>query len=218
MNFTAARTNMIKQQLQSWGVNDPAVLSVFAKTKREDFVPEALKDQAYADFTIPLPFAQVMFTPKQVAKMLQALNISPNDSALEIGTGTGYTTALLSQLCESVTSIDINKAFIDEAAIKLKTAGLDNITLLHQDATTPFGDPDQSYDIILISGALLEPPEVFIQKLTIHGRLLAIIGQPPAMEATLFTKKSKSTVLAQSLFDINAPALKNTNSTEKFIF
>ena len=218
MNFEQARINMIKQQLRSWGVNDPKVLSIFADVPREKFVPEAYQDQAYADYSIPLSFNQIMFAPKQVAKMLQALDIQPVNNVLEIGTGTGFVSALLAKMAKSVHSIDIQKSFILEAKSTLDALGYTNITFGHQEALEPFAKGQDNYDIILISGAIQELPEHLVNYLNVQGRIVAILGKSPPMEAVLFTRRDKSTLLQNSLFELDAPLLETNKKIETFIF
>ena len=124
-----ARFNMIEQQIRPWDVLDQRVLDVMNSIPREQFVPENCRSLAFADTSIPLGHDQVMMPPKLEGRLLQALAIKPDDSVLEIGTGSGYLTACLASLGKQVTSIDIMPDFTAAAREKLEALNIRNVTL-----------------------------------------------------------------------------------------
>ncbi len=217
MNFDIARTQMIKQQIRAWNVLDSHILDLIETTPREDFVPSAYRSLAFADTTIPLGHDQIMLTPKEEARILQALQIQSHERVLEIGTGSGYFTALLAKQAKSVISLDIFPDFISQATQKLNTLRFTNIDLRVADAALGY-DRDGAYDVIVITGSLSYIPDVYRNSLNAKGRLFAIVGQQPAMEALLMTKTVDSHWHSQFLFETMVPPLINAKQPNPFTF
>jgi len=215
MNTEQARNNMLSQQLRTWDVLDQRVLDHIAQTPREEFVPSAYKNLAFADINIPIGHDEIMWTPKEEGRVLQALKIKPTDKILEIGTGSAYLTALLSQLGTHVDSIEIFPEFTQEAQNKLSRFNINNVKLLTADAVQGW---QNYYDVIVISGSLPFLPASFRKSLNPNGRLFAIIGQAPAMEATLITHLPPDIWREEKLFETVIPVLRNAQQPELFIF
>ena len=129
MNIEDARTQMLRQQIRAWEVLDDRILGILGRTQRELFVPEAYRDLAFADMDIPLPHSQQMMSPKLEGRLLQSLDLKPEDSVLEIGTGSGFLTACLANLSDSVLSVDIFSDFTIDARKKLNQI---NITFINR--------------------------------------------------------------------------------------
>ncbi|MCD6046937.1 MAG: protein-L-isoaspartate O-methyltransferase [Gammaproteobacteria bacterium] len=212
-----ARETMIRQQLRTGGVTDPAVLRVVNETPREAFVPPAYRSFAYADFRIPLANGQEMFYPEDEALILQALSIQSTDQILEIGTGSGYFTALLAQLGGAVTSVDICQSFIDAARSNPLLTQYRGINWMCGDASKGPLKVSATYDIIFISGGLYFLPPAYLEALNPGGRLVAIIGQPEVMDAMLYTKTGAG-LLQKRLFETVTPYLVNAQPLENFKF
>ena len=220
MDYEAARANMIEQQIRPWNVLEMQTLDALGSVRREDFVPSAYHDLAFADVQIPLGDGEVMLEPKVSARMMEALHLNSEDSVLEIGTGTGYLTALLCLVSKHVTSVEINPDLLTQAERNLGMAGISNFTLVNADAHEgwhPESDKTKHFDAILISGSLKRIPDAFKDKLSDGGRLVGIEGQKPAMQAVLYTN-SGSRIVRQTLFETWAPRLKNAEDKEEFIF
>lgn len=217
MNIEQARTNMITQQLRTWEVLDENVLQTIDSTPREDFVPSDYKKLAFADMNIPLAHHQQMLTPKEEARLLQALNLQGTETVLEIGTGSGYMTALLAKMAKYVYSIDIFPDFTQQAQVKLASHNINNATLLTADAARGW-EQQGPYDAIMITGALPFLPESFRNSLKPGGRLVAILGHPPAMEATLIKRSERSTWSTEKLFETVVPLLQNAIQPSAFAF
>jgi protein-L-isoaspartate(D-aspartate) O-methyltransferase len=184
MNIEQARFNMIEQQIRPWDVLDAAVLDLLFEVKREDFVPAAHRSLAFADLEIPLGHGESMMQPKLEARILQELAVQPNEKAYEVGTGSGYLTALLARLARQVTSAEIHADFRAAAEAKLRAAGVNNATLLEGDgARAPLGP--STFDVIVLTGSTPILPQAFLDRLAPGGRLFAVVGDPPVMKAIL---------------------------------
>ena len=217
INMAQARHNMIEQQIRPWDVLDQRVLELIASLPRDNFVPEAYLKLAYADINIPLDHDQVMMAPKVEARMLQALNIKKTDTILEVGTGSGYATALLANSGKHVYSVDIYADFISQADRKLADLGINNVTLEAGDAVSGW-DSYGPYDVIAITGSLPLLPDNFLQSLKLGGRLFVITGQEPVMEAFLITRTAEQGWAKQALFETVLPPLVNAPHPQRFIF
>lgn len=217
MSIEAAKQNMISQQARAWGVLDQNVLDLLARVPRDYFVPAPYTALAFADTAIPLDHHQQMLSPKEEARIIQALHIQPNERILEIGTGSGYFTALLAQLGKHVDSVDIFADFTEAANSKLSTLNIHHVKLHTADAANGFMKQTH-FDVIAITGSLPFLPEYFQHQLTLGGRLFAIIGDYPLMQATLITRVGQETWQTQTLFETLVKPLINAPQNEKFVF
>ncbi|MEA3154205.1 MAG: protein-L-isoaspartate(D-aspartate) O-methyltransferase [Betaproteobacteria bacterium] len=217
MDLERARFNMVEQQIRTWEVLDQRVLDLLFKVPREDFVPELYRALAFVDMEIPIGNGEKMLQPKQEARMLQELMLKQQDHILEVGTGSGYMTALLASFAAHVYSVDIHPDFTRNAAGKLAMHGISNVTLETGDAALGW-NKQGPYDAILITGSLPILPETFKMSLKPGGRLLAVIGEPPVMEAQLITNVGGGAYNAVSLFETCIAPLKNARQPERFVF
>ena len=216
LNFEEARHNMIVQQIQPWNIRDEKVLDLLQRLPREDFVPAKYKEHAFTDVNIPLGNGQEMMSPKLEAFMLQALKVQEQDKVLEIGTGSGYVTALLASQSRHVVTVDINEDTQKQAEEKLTAHQITNVTFEVGDATLGW-DKQKPYDVIAITGSLPILPEVFQRNLSVGGRLFAIVGDAPAMEAILITREKDNEYSHQVLLETDIPALINAAQPERFV-
>ncbi len=216
MNIEQARFNMVEQQIRTWEVLDQQVLDLVSQMRREEFVPPSYRDLAFADIMIPLGHGQVMMEPKIEARLLQALNIAPTDVILEIGTGSGFFTALLAKLGKHVYSVDIMQDFTESAQRRLAEQGIGNVTLETGDAAQGW-DKHGPYNVIAITGSLPAIPKAFDLSLKPHGRMVAIAGTGPVMEAILVIRDERDGWRRESLFETSVPALLHLEQT-RFVF
>ncbi|HUF19944.1 MAG TPA: protein-L-isoaspartate O-methyltransferase [Burkholderiales bacterium] len=217
MDPEIARFNMIESQVRTWEVLDQAVLDLLHEIKREEFVPPQYRALAFSDMEIPLGHGEVMLTPKMEARMLQELSLSRADRVLEIGTGSGYVTALLARLAGQVVSVERIEAFSHAAARRLAGHDLRNIELEIGDGAA--GWPQKGpYDAILLTGSVPLVPDEFRQQLAIGGRLLAVVGEEPVMTATIVTRMTESAFGSAGLFETCISPLKNVRQPERFVF
>ena len=217
MNFEQARSNMIEQQIKPWNVPNQSVLDLISEIHREDFMPDQYKRLALADTRIPLAHGQVTMTPKVEARLLQALEIKPEDEILEIGTGCAYLTALLAKSGHHVLSIDIHPEFTEEARVKLQQHDIHNVTLESGDAVHGW-QQSSPYDVIVFTGSVPFLEDCIQQQLKPGGRLCVITGQSPAMEARLITRISENDWYDKVLFETDLPELEGAAQVEPFKF
>jgi len=217
MNLEQARFNMVESQIRTWEVLDQTVLDLLLTIRREEFVPEKYRDLAFADLEIPLGHAEVMLAPKMEARMIQELDVRKTDKILEVGTGSGYVTALLAKLGGQVISVERVPEFSHAAMRRLAGHGLQNVQLHSGNAAE--GWPVQApYDVILLTGSVPLLSESFQQQLTIGGRLLAVIGESPVMTAHLVTRASANAFSSVGLFETSIPPLRDVKQPERFVF
>ena len=216
-NMREARFNMIEQQVRTWDVLDPVVLQLLHDLPRENFVPVAYQGLAFADIEIPLGFNQNMLSPKLEGRMLQALGLKKTQTVLHVGTGSGYFTALLASLAKHVTTIEINPDLSTQAAAKLAKNGIENVTLLVNDAAT-FSPPNQTYDAIVFTASTPIEPANMRAQLNINGVMLTVIGVAPVMQATLIRRVSATGYQQEVLFETCVSELNNTPQPARFKF
>lgn len=217
MNFEQARFNMVEQQIRPWDVLDDRVLKLINQLPRDQFVPADHQRLAYADVDIPLGHGQSMLAPKIEAKILQSLNLQETDVVLEIGTGSGYLTALLSRMAKHVYSVDIFDEFTRSAATKLASFSITNVTLETGDGAC--GWPAHApYDAIAVTGSYSSVPQKILEQLKIGGRLFAIAGNDPVMDAFLITRTADQAWAQESLFETSVGRLQNVTEPNKFKF
>ncbi len=217
LNLEVARRNMVLQQVRPWEVFDQRVLDLIARAPREDYVPAGMRNLAYVDMNIPIGGGQVMMAPKLEARLLQELEIQPTDKILEVGTGTGYLTSLLAALGSHVYSVDINPEFTRAAGQRLAAHGIRNVTLETGDAANGW-DRHAPYDVILITGSLPSIPQAFRQQLAPGGRLAAIVGDSPVMEAVIVRRLDAENFSETAVFETDLPRLANVREPAKFVF
>ena len=217
MNVEQARYNMVEQQIRTWEVLDQQVLDLLVKVKREDFAPAQYRSLAFVDMEIPLGHGEKMLAPKLEARLVQELAIRPGDRILEVGTGSGYMTALLASLGGHVDSVDIIPEFTRTAAARLAEHRITNIALETGDAARGW-NKQAPYDAIVLTGSVPILPETFQQSLALGGRLIAIIGEPPVMEARLITRVAERAFNSIGLFETCIAPLRNALQPERFVF
>lgn len=217
MSSRTARHNMITQQLRTNDILDEHILNLFNKIKREDFVPEEFKHVAYSDMQISLPHHQRMMTPLEEAQLIKALALKGHEIILEIGTGTGFLTALLSQLCEQVISIDYYADFTANAHKKLKEHECNNVELITGDACNGWLDK-APYDIIVFTGAIERLTETQRLQVLPGGKLFAMVGKAPLVQAQLHTLDHQGMWTEEIVFETNIPPLIDKSKPKEFVF
>jgi protein-L-isoaspartate(D-aspartate) O-methyltransferase len=216
MNFEQARFNMVEQQIRTWEVLDQGVLDLLFTVHREDFVPATHRALAFADLEIPLGDGERMWTPKMEARVLQELELKPEETALEIGTGSGYLTALLALSCSEVTSVEIVPRLQAEARARLAASGIRNARLEQGDGARGWGG--EPYDAIVLTGSSPVLPDSWLKLLKPGGRLFAVVGDPPAMVARLLRWTAPGAIATENLFETVIAPLRNAPQPERFAF
>lgn len=216
-NMCEARFNMIEQQIRTWEVLDPVVLAVLDQVPRENFVAESQKGLAFADIELPIGNGHTMLSPKLEGRILQVLNLKKTDKVLLVGTGSGYLTALLATLADHVHAVEIHPELSALAQARLQKQNIHNVTLHVADAVNGYA-PDAPYDVIVFTGSLPLRPLAAEKMLNIGGRLFAVIGEMPIMEATLTQRISEDAFRHEVIFETCLPQLDNAPQARKFKF
>lgn len=217
MNFEQARHNMVEQQVRTWDVLDARILDLLESVQREDFVPVRYRKMAFADLNIPLDHGQTMMKPILEGRMLQAVDIQPGETVLEVGTGSGFVTACLAELAAKVVSVDIHESFSETAKRRLLETSVNNVEFFTGDVMSGW-QPEQAQDVVVITGSVPEVPEQFKGWVNPGGRLFCIVGDSPAMEAVLLTRINATEWREESLFETDVPRLINSERPPEFEF
>jgi protein-L-isoaspartate(D-aspartate) O-methyltransferase len=216
MDIEQARFNMVEQQIRTWDVLNQDILDLLFSVKREEFVPTAYRALAFADLEIPLGDGEKMWTPKMEARVLQELDLAAGETVLEIGTGSGYLTALLASQKTIVTSVEINPRLASEAATCLGRAGFAGIELAVGDGAQGYGS--EAYDIIVLTGSTPVLPDGLVAQLKPGGRLFAVVGDAPVMTARLVRVVAPGAVTSTTLFETVISPLLNAAQPARFLF
>ena len=216
MDFEQARFNMVEQQVRTWEVLDPEVLDLLFVVRREEFVPPAYRMLAFADLEIPLGDGERMWTPKMEARVLQELELKPNETVLEIGTGSGYLTALLTRRAGEVVSVEINPRLLAEGRAHLAAAGVRNARVQSGDGARGWGS--ETSDAIVLTGSTPVLPESWLKQLKPGGRLFAVVGDAPAMTARLTRWTAPGAIVHEDLFETVIAPLRNAPQPARFVF
>ena len=217
MDLEKARFNMVEQQIRTWAVLDETVLNLLSRVKREEYVPEVYRAMAFMDIEIPLGHSEAMLSPKVEARLLQELKIKSSDKVLEVGTGSGYMTALLASLAKHVHSVEIVPELSQAAAQKLAAHDFNNVTLDVGDAARGWAKY-APYDVIVVTGSLPILSGEFIAQLNSGGRLIAFVGVPPVMEARRIRVIEPGVTDTEDLFETNVRMLVNAPQPQQFVF
>jgi protein-L-isoaspartate(D-aspartate) O-methyltransferase len=211
-----ARRQMIEQQVRAWEVLDAAVLETMERVPREQFVPPAFRGIAFADMQVPLGHGQVMLEPKLEGRILQALDLKPDDAVLEVGTGSGYFAACLGSLSRTVTSLEIFPELAGFARDNLARVGIRNVTVEAADA---FAHAlEAPWDVVVLTGSLPVYDDRFERLLAEGGRLFAVVGQGHVMEAQRITRGERGQWLRESLFETAMAPLVHAAEPPRFVF
>jgi protein-L-isoaspartate(D-aspartate) O-methyltransferase len=216
MDIEQARFNMVEQQIRTWEVLDQDVLDLLFSVRREDFVPPDYRLLAFADLEIPLGDHEKMWAPKMEARVLQELAVERGESVLEIGTGSGYLTALLARQGATVTSVEINPRLASEAKAKLARAGIDSVEVVVGDGARGWGRA--TYDAIVLTGSTPVLPDAFVEQLAPGGRVFAVVGEPPVMLARLVRWVAPGALAKRILFETVIDPLTNAATPARFEF
>jgi len=216
MDFEQARYNMVEQQVRTWAVLDQQILDLLFAIHREDFVPQAYRALAFADLEIPLGDGERMWTPKMEARVLQELGLKGGESVLEIGTGSGYLTALLAARAREVLSVEINPRLHAEARAHLDAVGVRNVRLERGDGARGWGTG--ACDAIVLTGSTPVLPDSWLGQLRPGGRLFAVVGDAPVMKARISRWSAPGAIVHEDLFETVIAPLKNAPQPERFVF
>jgi len=202
MDYEILRKKMVDEQIIARGIRNQRVTSAFYKVERHKFIPEQLKPTAYADFPISIGEGQTISQPYMVALMTEYLNLTSKDKVLEIGTGSGYQTAILAELAGEVYSIERFDSLASKAEETINMLGYTNVKIKVTDGT--LGWPEEApFDKIMVTAASPKVPQPLIEQLKEGGRLILPLGETLSQVLTLIEKKREkfeSTAICSCVF------------------
>jgi len=221
MNLEQARSNMVEQQIRPWEVLDQDVLDLLYAVPREEFVPPAWRNLAFSDLEIPLRAqareGEKMWAPKIEARVLQALAVKRTDRVLEVGTGSGYLTALLAHRAAHVYSVEIEPALAAFGKANVARHGVENVTLETGDGARGYGKWG-FYDIVVLTGSVPVLPQPVLDSLSPGGRVFAVVGDAPVMTAKIVTCAAPGAFRTAELFETLLAPLVNCVQPSRFRF
>ena len=217
MDLEQARTNMVEQQIRTWEVLDQDVLDLLYVVPREEFVPPQHGALAFSDLQIPLGEGERMWEPKLEARVLQELDVRKADRVLEVGTGSGYLTALLAHRAAHVYSVEVKAALAAFGRGNLERHGSANVTLEGGDAARGWA-PHVPYHVIVLTGSTPVLPRAFLEQLEVGGRLFAVVGEAPVMTARVVSCTAPGAFHNVDLFETVVAPLKNAEQPSRFRF
>ncbi|HEX2769596.1 MAG TPA: protein-L-isoaspartate(D-aspartate) O-methyltransferase [Geobacteraceae bacterium] len=190
-NLDVRREIMIERDLKGRGIRDPAVLAAMREVPREEFVPAELAEHSYDDYPLPIDEGQTISQPYMVAYMAESLELAPTDRVLEIGTGSGYSAAVLSRLVAEVFTVERFTALADSAGERLQRLGYDNIRIFVGDGT--LGWPEHApYNAIVVTAGAPRVPEPHLEQLVIGGRLVVPVGPNRLVQTLIRVRRVKT--------------------------
>ena len=208
---------MVEQQIRTWEVLDQDVLDLLYAVPREDFVPPACRNIAFSDLEIPLGEGERMWPPKLEARVLQELAVQRSERVLEVGTGSGYLTALLAHRAAQVYTVEIRPALAEFGRANLARHGRNNVIAEVGDGA--HGYPNWApYDVIVLTGSTPLVPQALLDSLAPGGRLFAVVGDAPAMAARIFACVAPGAIRTLDLFETVVAPLANCAQPSRFTF
>lgn len=217
MSKILSQTNMIKQQLRTGNVFDSKILELVQTIDRDAFVPFEYRNFAYSDMQIPLAHQQRMLTPLEEGLILQALQLRGDETVLEIGTGSGYFSALLSRCAKRVISVDYFEAFTQQAKKNAVAHGCDNIEFITGDGHSGWVNL-APYDAIILTGGIPQLTEALKLQVCLGGKIFAMVGDHPVMTGNLYRVDHRNHWTYDRVFETDIPLLLDTSYHPSFVF
>ena len=217
MDIKQARKNVIEQQIRPWGGLNIRANQALIDIPRENFVPEEYQNLVFADMEIPLNNSEKMLSPKIEGRILDSLHLKGHEDVLEIGTGSGYFTAVLASLAKSVKSIEIHKELIDAAKEKIDVLNISNVELVNEDALN-LNLGNEKFDTIVVGCALPVISEDLKRALKISGKLFIVVGSKNQMHATLVERIDGDKWKSKSLFETYIDLMNGSEPLPEFTF
>jgi protein-L-isoaspartate(D-aspartate) O-methyltransferase len=216
-NIDDAHFNMLEQQVRPSDVLNPRVLEALKNVARDQFVDDELSGIAYADTSLPIGYGQVMLPPVVQGRLLQAIDIQTEENVLEIGTGTGYLTAVLAQLANHITTVEIVAELSAMAKNNLEQATVTNVTCHIGDASHGW-ELANRIDVIFASASFEIVPDEYLQSLTVGGRMLVVVGKENSMAVQIIRRIAERAWQTDTVFETSIPAMINAEKQPEFKF
>lgn len=215
INVELARSNMVESQVRTWDVLDPRVLETLANVPRDQFVPAEYRAMAYADLALPLAHGESMLKPVIVGRILQALLLQPDESVLEIGTGSGYLTACMAELSRHVASVEQHADLAENARRNLQHAGIGNVRIDVAEAVNGFASQEQ-FDVVVVTAAVWQLPASLLRHVRPGGRLIAAVGESPVQVLELHRRDANGGWVVDAVLETDLPYLNHAQPPRRF--
>ncbi|MEL7110918.1 MAG: protein-L-isoaspartate O-methyltransferase [Pseudomonadota bacterium] len=217
MDFAQARKVMVDSQVRVNDVTSASVVSAFSNIPREIFVPKAMRACAYAELEMETSDNRAMWLPRDLGKLLVALEAMPSDVSLVIGAGAGYSSALLGHMTDAVIALEDDEALVDAMAERFAEIGMDEAVAVQGDLAT--GLPDQGpFDVILVAGMVEEVPQAWLDQLSEGGRLGVVVATGRGVGAARVYKRAGDTTSYREAFECCPPILPGFEAKKEFVF
>ncbi len=216
IDFARARRTMVDNQLRTSAITNWRILDVMNRVPRELFVPEERKTLAYIDENVKLSASRTMLSPASLARLIQLAEVGSDDTVLDVGCGTGYSTAVLAGLAHKVVGLDDDPALADKARETLSHLGIENANVVCcslEDGVKEHGP----YDVVLIEGSVERVPESLLNQLADGGRLIAVVGHGNAAVAHVFIKSGRE-ISSRQAFNASVPPVASFAAAPQFQF
>lgn len=221
-DFQQARRQMVDCQIRPNDITDLDIIDAFSSVPREMFVPQSKKEIAYIDKDLmiadsgPQSEERFLMQATPFAKLVKAASIKPSDLVLCVACGCGYGAAIVANLADSVVAIDENQSLVDHASETVNELGIDNLAIIHGDLEK--GCPSEApFDVILIEGAIIAPPDTLFAQLRDGGRLVTVMGEGLSSEVCIYLKQSSDISIIKS-GNVSVPSLTAFSLKEEFTF
>ena len=215
IDFATARRNMVDCQIRTNDVTDEALLAALGEVPRERFVPESLRGVAYIDDDLPLKKGRVLVEPLVFARLVQLAEIKPSDMVLDIGCATGYSTAVLARLANTVVALESDPELGAMATATLSELGCDNAIVVVGPLAEGYAK-QAPYDAIVFGGAVPKIPDMIVRQLADGGRLVAVVGD--GVERGTLVTRSRGIAASRAVFDAATPLLPDFAAPAGFVF
>jgi protein-L-isoaspartate(D-aspartate) O-methyltransferase len=217
IDYAIARRNMVESQIRPNKVTDPLLLAAFLEIPREQFLPKARRGVAYVDEDIEVGEGRHLMEPMVLARLLQVAEAKPTDIALDIGCATGYSTAILARLCDTVVAVESSRRLAAEATAVLSRLGIDNVAVI--EGPLDKGYPKQApYDVILFSGAVAQVPDAILEQLGEGGRLVCVVDDGSRVRKGTIMTRLGGVISGRPVFDAATPLLPGFDRKLGFVF
>ena len=216
-DYAAARLNMVESQIRANNVTDPPVVDAFMSVPREIFVPKTMRGVAYVDEDLSLGDGRYLIEPMVLARLVQLGQVGPEDLVLDVGSATGYSTAVLARLAAAVVGVEADEPMVQAATANLGQLGIDNAVFVRGPLEAGYAK-QAPYNVIIFQGAIDAVPPAIADQLAEGGRLVAVVRQPRGMGLGSLFMREHGTLSGRAAFDAATPLLPGFARKPAFVF